>query len=149
LKRFTFSLENILKYRQSIEAQERELLARALQKEHLEESRAQELAREKYTCLSTYDVHKSNINNMRQQESYLTSLDLRIENQQQQLNQAKSLSNTLRIKVITATSDRKILENLKERHLEEYQLELSRTQQKILDDVGISSYCRKEQWERR
>lgn len=144
MKRFTFSLENILKYRQSIEAQERELLARALQKEHLEESRVQELAREKYTYLSTYDFHKSNINNMRQQESYLTSLDLRIENQQQQLDQAKRLSNTLRVKVVTATSDRKILENLKERHLEEYRLELSRTQQKILDDVGISSYCRKE-----
>ena len=144
MKTFKFALENILKYRQSIEDQERELLARAMQKVQLEESLSQKLDLEKHMHLSLYDVHKSNISNMRQQESYLTSLDLRIKSQQKKLDKAIRVSDTLRVKVVNATSKRKVLESLKEKHLEEYRQELSRAEQKILDEVGISLYFRKE-----
>jgi len=144
VKTFKFALENILKYRQSIEDQERELLARAMQKVQLEESLSQKLDLEKHMHLSLYDVHKSNISNMRQQESYLTSLDLRIKSQQKKLDKAIRVSDTLRVKVVNATSKRKVLESLKEKHLEEYRQELSRAEQKILDEVGISLYFRKE-----
>lgn len=144
MKKFQFALENILKYRKSIEDQEKELLARAMQKVQLEESLAQKLDLEKHMHLRSYNVNKSNISDMRQWESYLTSLDLRIKNQQKQLDKAKRVSDTIRVRVVNATSKRKILESLKDKHLEEYRHELSRAEQKILDDVGISSYYRKE-----
>lgn len=144
MQKFKFALENILKYRQSIEDQEKELLARAMQKVQMEESLAQKLDLEKHTHLRSYDVHKSNIVNMRQQESYLTSLDLRIKNQHKQVDEAKSVSDNIRVKVVKATSNRKILESLKDKHLTGYRQELARAEQKILDEVGISSYNRKE-----
>jgi len=144
LKKFKFALENILKYRQSIEDQEKELLARAMQKVQMEESLAQKLELEKHTHLSSYDVISSNIVKMRQQESYMASLELRIKNQQKQLDKAKSASDNIRVRVVKATSNRKILESLKEQHLTGYRQELDRAEQKILDEVGISAYNRKE-----
>ena len=144
MKKFKFALENILKYRQSIEDQEKELLARAMQKVQMEESLAQKLELEKHTHLSSYDVISSNIVKMRQQESYMASLELRIKNQQKQLDKAKSASDNIRVKVVKATTNRKILESLKEQHLTGYRQELDRAEQKILDEVGISAYNRKE-----
>jgi len=144
LKKFKFALDNILKYRQSIEDQEKELLARAMQKVQMEESLAQKLELEKHVHLRSYNVVNSNIVNMRQQESYMASLELRIKNQQKQLDKAKSASDNIRVKVVKATSNRKILERLKEQHLIGYRQELDRAEQKILDEVGISAYNRKE-----
>ena len=144
MKKFNFVLDNILKFRQSIEDQEKELLARAMQKVQMEESMARKLDIEKHMHLSSYDAHTSNIGKMRQQESYMTSLDIRIKNQQKQLDKAKSVSDSIRVKVVKATSNRKILESLKDKYLTGYRQELSRAEQKILDEVGISSYNRKE-----
>jgi hypothetical protein len=46
-----------------------------------------------------------------------------------------------RIQVIKASTDRKVLERLKEKCFEEYKLLLTKAEQKFLDDIAISSYC--------
>ncbi len=143
MNKFKFSLENALKFRKSIEDRDRELLARARQKVQQEEELSQKLDLEKHEHFRSYDIYTSNLTTMQQQESYLTGLDWRIKSQHIQLDKAKRASDTRRAQVVTATSNRKILERLKEKHLEEYKQELARSEQKILDEVGISSYCRK------
>jgi flagellar FliJ protein len=146
MKKFKFALDNILKYRQSIEDQEKELLARAIQKVQMEESVVRRLDSEKHLHLSSFEDQVSNIATMRQQESYLISLDERIMRQQQKLEQAKKVSDSIRARVVTATSNRKILESLKDKHLMEYRQELARAEQNLLDEVGIAAYIRKEKW---
>jgi len=144
MKKFKFALDNILKYRQSIEDQEKELLARAMQKVQMEEAMAKKLDSEKHLHLRSFE--SNNIDRIRQQESYLISLDERIKKQQKKLEQAIRTSENIRDRVVTATSNRKILENLREKQLTEYRQELSRAEQNTLDEVGIASYIRKEKW---
>lgn len=144
MKNFKFALDNIIKYRQSIEDQEKELLVRAVQKVQMEESVVRKLDSEKHLHLSSFENQVSNIATMRQQESYLISLDERIMRQQQKLEQAKKVSDSIRARVVTATSNRKILESLKDKHLMEYRQELARAEQNMLDEVGIAAYIRKE-----
>jgi len=146
MKKFKFALDNILKYRQSIEDQEKELLARAMQKVQVEETVARKLDSEKHLHLSSFEIHTSNIEKIRQQESYLISLDERIKKQQKKLEQAIRTSENIRDRVVTATSNRKILENLREKQLTDYRQELARAEQNTLDEVGIASYIRKEKW---
>jgi len=144
MKKFKFALDNILKYRQSIEDQEKELLARAMQKVQMEETIAKKLDSEKHLHLRSFETN--NIEKIRQQESYLISLDERIKKQQKKLEQAIVTSTKIRDRVVTATSNRKILENLREKQLTEYRQELARAEQNTLDEVGIASYIRKEKW---
>jgi flagellar FliJ protein len=143
LSKFSFVLENALKYRQSIEDREKELLARAVQKVQAEEKVSRKLNLEKQTHLSSYDLHKVNLTTMQQQEAYLFSLDGRIKNQLEEVERAQKTSNIHRNLVVKAASNRKVLERLKEKHLEEYQVILSKAEQKILDEVGIAAFCRK------
>lgn len=143
MSKFNFALENALKYRQSIEDREKELLARAMQKVQAEEKVAQKLNLEKQTHLESFDLYKVDLTTMQQQEAYLFSLDFRIKNQLEELEKANRTSKTHRTMVVKATSNRKILERLKEKHLEEHQLLLAKAEQKILDEVGIAAYCRK------
>lgn len=144
MKKFRFALENVLKYRKSIEDQEKELLARAMNRVEQEERLSQELDEEKRGFIKSYNIDQCQIGDMSHRDFYLTSLDKRIKNQQVQLDKAIKVSNNIRIKVVDATAKRKVLESLKDKQLEEYRELLSRAEQKILDEVGISSYCRKE-----
>lgn len=146
MKKFKFALDNILKYRQSIEDQEKELLARAMQKVQVEENLAKKLDSEKHSHLRSFEASTPNIEKIRQQESYLISLDERIKKQQKKLEQAIRTSENIRDRVVTATSNRKILESLRDKQLTEYRLELARAEQNMLDEVGIASYIRKEKW---
>ncbi len=144
MKKFKFALDNILKYRQSIEDQEKEHLARAMQKVQMEESMVRKLDTEKHLHLCSFEKQPSNIETMRQQESYLVCLDDRIKRQQLKLEQAIIASDSIRARVVTATSNRKILDSLKEKHLTNYHQELARAEQNTLDEVGITTYIRKE-----
>jgi flagellar export protein FliJ len=71
-------------------------------------------------------------------------LDERIKKQQNRLEQAINVSDSIRVRVVTATSNRKILESLKEKQLMEYRQELAKAEQNSLDEVGIASYIRRE-----
>lgn len=144
MKKFRFALENVLKYRKSIEDQEKELLARAMNRVEQEERLSQELDEEKRGFIKSCNIDQCQIGDMSHRDFYLTSLDKRIKNQQVQLDKAIKVSNNIRIKVVDATAKRKVLESLKDKQLEEYRELLSRAEQKLLDEVGISSYCRKE-----
>ena len=144
MKKFRFVLENVLKYRKSIEDQEKELLARAMQKVQQERILSQELNREKHSFLSSYKVDQCRIGDMSHRDFYLNSLDLRIKDQQVLLDKAIKASNIIRIRLVDATAKRKILEGLKDKQFEEHRQVLSRAEQKILDEVGISAYCRKK-----
>jgi flagellar export protein FliJ len=146
MNKFKFALDNILKYRQSIEDQEKERLARAIQKVQMEENMVRKLDSEKRSQLRSFENQTANIAAMRQQESYLISLDERIKRQQKKLEQAIKVSDNIRSRVVTATSNRKILDSLKEKHLTEYRQELARAEQNMLDEVGIASYIRKDKW---
>jgi flagellar export protein FliJ len=76
----------------------------------------------------------------------LISLAERLKKQQKKLEQAIRTSENIRDRVVTATSNRKILESLRDKQLTEYRLELARAEQNMLDEVGIASYIRKEKW---
>lgn len=149
MKKFRFELQNILKYRQSLEDQERQLLTKAMQELESEETLARQLSDEKQQHLQYFAGRKSNIISLRQQETYLSLLDFRIKTQLEQVDQAKKASDDQRIRVITAASNRRILESLKEKKQADYNQMLSRAQQNFLDEVGVMAYCRKETDERR
>lgn len=146
MERFKFALEHVLKYRQNLEDQEKISLAKAMQRVRQEEGAARQLHEEKYRSISSFDIRVADLMYMRQHESYMSLLDLRIQNQQKQLAKAEKACNTARVRVVDAASKRKVLERLKDKQWAEYQQEQLKAEQKVLDEVGISAYSRKESW---
>jgi flagellar FliJ protein len=119
-------------------------LTQSIQKVQQEEKLSQELANEKHSFLNSCDPTQCDIGDIRHRDYYLTSLDSRIKSQHTQLDNAKKTSNIIRLRVVDATSRRKILENLKDKKIEEYHQLFSQTEQKMLDEVGINTYYRKQ-----
>jgi flagellar FliJ protein len=143
VSKFIFQLESALKYRRNIEEQETLRLAQAKQKVQTEEGFVIKLKREKREHLNTYDSSQTNLTNMQQQEAYLSWLDLRIKKQMEKVDQARKNFGLQRHRVVEASTNRKSLETLKEKSLDEHRLVLSKTEQIMLDDIGIAAYCHK------
>lgn len=141
MQKFIFPLESALKYRVSIEEHETALLAKAMKKVQTEERVLAKLKHEKQTYLSSCHSAKANLTTLQQQEAYLTWLDLRIEEQLKNLKEAEKNLENQRNRMVAATVKRKSVELLKEKHLDEYRSELSKMEQKMLDDMGIAAYC--------
>jgi flagellar export protein FliJ len=141
LRKFVFQLESALKYRRNMEEQETLLLVQARQKVATEESRAIQLKLEKSEHLNTYDPQRTSLTAMQQQEAYLSGLDFRIEKQLDKVDQAKKHFGVQRHKVVEASTKRKSLETLKEKSLDEHRSVVSKTEQIMLDDIGIAAYC--------
>lgn len=145
MSKFIFQLESALKYRRNIEEQETIHLARAKHKVQAEEGLATKLDLEKREHLSSYSPNtKVNLTAMQQQEAYLSLLDLRIKKQLDKVEQAQKNFGVQRNRVVEASTKRKSLETLKEKSLDEYRLELSKAEQNMLDDIGITAYCHKD-----
>lgn len=143
MHKFTFQLESALKYRQNIEEQESAKLAQARQKVLAEQSAALKLKQEKEHQLNHYNLNKTSLTVMQQQEAYLSLLDRRINEQQKKLEQAHSNLGVQRHRVIEASTKRKSLETLKEKSFNDYKSVVTKAEQITLDDIGITAYCHK------
>ncbi|MEA4924161.1 MAG: flagellar export protein FliJ [Syntrophomonadaceae bacterium] len=143
MSKFTFQLESALRYRQNIEEQEAARLAQARQKVLAEENTAFKLKQEKQSHLRTYNPPRVSLTAMQQQEAYVSWLDRRIKEQQQKVELARQNFGVQRHRVVEAATKRKSLETLKERSWKEYKAVIAKSEQIILDDIGISAYCHK------
>lgn len=75
---------------------------------------------------------------------YLPVMRGRIEGQQELVNLARAEMESIRQKLVEIMRKRKVLEKLKERHYTQYQLELTREEQKIIDEMATNGYNRKD-----
>lgn len=143
MNKFTFQLENALKYRQNIEEQEAARLVQARQKVLAEQNAALKLKQEKEYHLNNYSPNQTSLSVIQQQEAYLGLLDMRISEQQKKVDQAHANFGVQRHRVIEASTKRKSLETLKEKSFNDYKTVVSKDEQITLDDIGITAYCHK------
>lgn len=143
MKHFNFSLASVLRYRQRKEELEQYKLAETLQRADAEKRLVEGLITEKTEAISQGNVSEININMMCQREEYISYLDFCLEKQKKHLEEALEEVKRSRAQLIDAARERKVVEVLKEKKLEEYANNLKKEEQKLLDEVGIASYCRK------
>ncbi len=135
---FKFSLEPVLSLREKIEDNKKRELGEATQyrekvyeeKLHLEQIKedALNLTRKQ----SRQAVNILEVRTLNQYNSYIVKA---VQNKEQELEKATQVVEEKREALLEAVKDRKILDNLKAIHKENFEEEEKRAEQRILDDM--------------
>ena len=75
---------------------------------------------------------------------YIEFLNKKIETETEKLNTLKDKFDEKKKELLKSTSDRKVLEKLKEKAKAEFEFEENKKEQKLNDDFALFSYVRKE-----
>lgn len=142
MKKFNFQLENVLEYRQNIEDQQKEILGKAMQRVQEINCRLGELALEKDRQGKTQDRTQTII--LWQREAHLQYIDSKIYDQEEILAEATRMVAKHRQKLIEASQQRKMIANIKEKRLQEYQRESAKEELNFLNEAGLVLYRRKQ-----
>ena len=139
MKRFRFRLQRVMDARVTIERQRQRDMAEAQGELADQQKKLKELEAE-------LEETERDQRNMVQrpvkagdaliQHRWHRELRTRIRVQQEQVAKAATKVEEARVRLVEASKDRKVLEKLKERRLEEYHKEELTQQQNQLDDVG-------------
>jgi flagellar FliJ protein len=133
MKAFHFSLEKVLDHRVALEQEAKRNYAEkqkaVIQKEQL----LTEMINEKNTLM---DVNEMTLGRMQVQHRYLNALEMTIHAAYQQVRQLTQEVEIALLEVVQAQQERKVVEKLKEKKLEEYNYELLQEEQKQLDEMG-------------
>lgn len=145
MRRFSFSLEPVLRYRTQAEQQRRRELAEAQQAVLEQQDELQNLVLSEQGQMSEMRlIHGGplDVPLLLRFQQYLHHLARRIEESVQQLKKRMETREERRLVLVAASKQRRVLERLRERRWQEYQLELGREEQRMLDEIGAGAYVR-------
>ncbi|MDT2815874.1 flagellar export protein FliJ [Vagococcus carniphilus] len=135
MKKYKFSLDNVLNWRelQEEEAKKTFLIYQQAQKEQEEILNEYKEASQ---AMNESTQSLTNINKLRQQFVYKNFLDNQIVKQQATVDQYSNETSKKMSVFVDAQKERKIMERLKEKHYDNYLLQEKSEEQKELDEMG-------------
>ncbi len=137
MRRFVFSLQKVLDYRQRLEEQAIRHFAEAQRRLQAEQLLLAQLIQTRQDCLMRSERrHRLPIPMLEVEQTYLSALEERIEQQVQRVAEAEEALEARRQELVEAQRERKALERLREKHYEQWRQELLRSEQKALDDLA-------------
>ena len=128
-----FSLEKVLDYRWLKEQEAKREYASAQKALTEQEDIFQQINQEKENLM---EVRESTINRMQVQQWYLLDLNQRLIATTEAIKEMSRYVEQALSVYIEAQKERKILEKLSEKQLAEYQIEMNREEQKMLDEMA-------------
>jgi len=137
MRRFVFSLQKVLEYRQRLEEQAIRAFAEAQAQLMHEQAVLHKLLIEREECLRrSHRRQHLSVELLAVEQTYLSALEDRIEQQRQRVAEAEKVLEEKRQALIEAQRERKTLERLREKQYEEWRQEWLRTEQKALDELA-------------
>jgi flagellar FliJ protein len=137
MRRFVFSLQKVLEYRQRLEEQAIRAFAEAQAQLMHEQAVLHKLLIEREECLRrSHRRQHLSVELLAVEQTYLSALEERIEQQRQRVAEAEKVLEEKRQALIEAQRERKTLERLREKQYEEWRQEWLRTEQKALDELA-------------
>lgn len=133
MAKFKFSLEKVLDYRWLKEQEAKREYASAQKALTEQEDIFQQINQEKENLM---EVRESTINRMQVQQWYLLDLNQRLIATTEAIKEMSHYVEQALSVYIEAQKERKILEKLSEKQLAEYQIEMNREEQKMLDEMA-------------
>lgn len=141
---FNFKLQRVLQIKKYKEDHLKTDLAN-LKREYLQQESIlwtlEESLHEQFVILSEKQRSISNsIEEILWSYNYIMRLQEDIENQKKKLEELNKKIEEVTIKLIGASQEKQILENLKERKWTQFKLEVEKQEQEFMDEVGIIRY---------
>jgi len=139
-KKYSFSLESVLNYRNIIENQKERAFSAALYDYQLEQKRLTELKESYVSAMKKFQELEQvtfSSGNYFEFLNYIKRIEKKIANQKIRIATAHEILENKRNELIKATRDRKVLERLKDIGKENYLKEMDRLEQIFLDEIAV------------
>ncbi len=143
MKKFSFALETLLRYRQNLEEKERNELSRLFYSLHREKQHLDSLGSryvETMTDLSQRQNHNTDPGEIALFQLYLKRLDLEMEQSRGRIARINKDVEAQRQAVIEAKKKTKILDTLKTHKKQQYSVRENREEQKIIDGLVVTRF---------
>lgn len=136
-------MQKVLDYRVEVEEKKREEFVKAQKTLLSEEKKLNELNNARDTAVRDSKNYLS-IMDYQILIRYIDSLETKIKNQIEIIEKAKELCEKKKQELIDSTSDRKVIEKLRERAKEEFDFEVNKREQSLNDDFALFAYTRRK-----
>lgn len=148
MKKFKFKLQTPLKIKQMVEEINKQELLKAIIKKNEEQMRLNNLymlTREEREQLGHHLCDSVRIRDINNYDAYLYYLQNATKQQKKNLSEAEKLCEHKRYSFLEAKKNRQILEKIRDKKLEIYNLEAMRQEQKITDEMASIRFKRVEE----
>jgi flagellar FliJ protein len=138
-KRFKWRLETVKKAKEREKEKNQELLGRAQTALRTEETKLATLRSERDKCVQELEGSRTgrlNPANLSLSHSYLNQLDRKIQEQEKQVELARSVTEEKRGILLKTVQERKVLENLRDREHQKFKKEERRRDQAMTDETA-------------
>jgi flagellar FliJ protein len=143
MENFKFNLQKVLDYRIDVEQKVKDEFITAQKNYFLQETLLNDLYQKRKDANNSAASLKT-VNDYQSLTRYIDFIDKRILVQKDNLENAKIILHQKNKELLKSISDRKILEKLKQKALDEFSFEQSKKEQKLNDDFALFSYVRNE-----
>ena len=150
MKKFLFSLETLLRYREQIEQKKRDELSRIIYKHQMELQHHRLLNMRRQETLKELTVQQSENASIRELNwfyLYIDRLDYEIRESEERLLQLEKEMNAQRAIVIEASKKTKILSTMRAKREKEYIDLVDKQEQKDIDEIVVTHFAAKGQTE--
>lgn len=141
MEKFVFKLQKVLDYKFEIEEKKKDEFVKAQKKLLLEKNKLESLIEYKKNAVEDKSNYKSKLD-YQLLLNYIDVMDDKIENQMAEIKKAEDEFAIKKDELIKSTADRKVIERLKEKAKDEFDLEIGQKEQKLNDDFALFSYVR-------
>lgn len=148
MKKYSFSLENVLKHRQIIEDQSKREFALALKTlQECETNLAATEAKIKLKADELASIEKDRVFSsslFMEYQNYIQRLQWEKRNQERRIINARQEVEQKRAVLIEASRNKKVLLRLKEIDIKKYNMLMNRLEQNFIDETAVMSYVGKK-----
>jgi len=144
MKKFTFNLQSVLDHRLLLEEREQEKLLKIQQEIALAEAGRQRLRNEIHELrlqISQPEPGEVHVEKVLQVTRYVGKLEADVAALTRKLAQLEQEQRSQSQGFLEARRKREVLENLKDKNLNQYQRELSAMEQKLLDELSAGKFA--------
>lgn len=150
MKKFRFRLETLLKFRKMEEEQAQIKMAEANTRLYKEQELLSQLQHKLLFSLDLLNQEQTGsptIETLKTFSYYIDKIKSDIVSQHQQVANAEIYRQECLTALEAAIKQRKLVDNLREKRLEQYNAELLQEEQKILDELGTQAFMRNKESE--
>jgi flagellar FliJ protein len=148
MKKFTFNLQSVLDHRVLLEEREQEKLLKIQQEIAFVEAHRQRLRNEIHELrlqMAQPEPGEVHVEKVLQVTCYVGKLEADVAALSRRLAQLEQEQRSQSQVFLEARRKREVLENLKDKNLNQYQRELSAMEQKLLDDLAAGKFAPKDE----
>ncbi|WP_461205738.1 flagellar export protein FliJ [Clostridium sp. DL1XJH146] len=144
MKKFEYSLQSVLKYKEDKEDSVKEVFLKLNNKVKEQEEILESLNIQlEESCVQLHNKTNLTTINLKNCYSYMYTLQDKVDKQEKLVKQYKEKLEEIRKKLIIAQKERKTIEVLKEKEYDSYKKEIEKEEQKLNDELGLYAYLRK------